>query len=387
MMNNKELELYVHIPFCACKCNYCDFLSAPADETVQKLYMDKLTEEIKVMAQECVDYEVTTIFIGGGTPSILKEEWIAEILHTIYGRIGVSMDAEITIEANPGTLTAEKLKRYRQSGINRLSLGLQSADEGELRELGRIHTFDSFLKSFERARQAGFTNINVDLMSALPGQTAASWKNTLKKTAMLKPEHISAYSLIIEEGTPFYQWYGNQEPGHPPLPSEDEEREMYYMTKDFLEESGYRRYEISNYARPGFECRHNVGYWTGVPYLGLGLGASSYMTDRRFRNEPDLKRYLSLNLEAPNYGGLRTEEEILHVQSRMEEFMFLGLRLSCGVSVREFVERFGRNIHEIYGDVIMRMEEEELLTSREGRIMLTDRGVDVSNYVMSKFLI
>lgn len=387
MMNNKELELYVHIPFCVCKCNYCDFLSAAADETTQKMYVDKLTDEIRVMASECADYEVTTIFIGGGTPSILKEQWIAEILHTIYGCFGVAADAEITIEANPGTLTMDKLDRYRKSGINRLSLGLQSADEEELRLLGRIYTFDSFLKSFERARQAGFTNINVDLMSALPGQTAATWKNTLKKAAMLKPEHISAYSLIIEEGTPFYQWYVEHGPGQPPLPSEDEEREMYYMTKEFLEKSGYLRYEISNYAKPGFECRHNTGYWTGVPYLGLGLGASSYMGDCRFRNEPDLTRYLSMDFEAPEFGGLHRELETLYVESRMEEFMFLGLRLINGVSVREFVERFGRNIHEIYGDVIMRMEEEELLTEREGRVMLSERGIDVSNYVMSKFLL
>lgn len=386
MMNKKELELYVHIPFCACKCNYCDFLSAPADEAVQRLYADKLVEEIRVMSASSREYEVTTIFIGGGTPSIFNAEWIQEILRVIYSHFQVKRAAEITIEANPGTLTMDKLACYRQSGINRISLGLQSADDQELRMLGRIHTFDLFLKSYERARQCGFTNINVDLMSALPGQTLASWKTTLKKTAMLKPEHISAYSLIIEEGTPFYQQYGGKAKGQPSLPDEDEEREMYYLARDYLAKVGYTRYEISNFSKPGFECRHNTGYWTGVPYLGLGLGASSYSNDCRYRNESDLKRYLSIDFSGGETEALHVEREQLTVSSRMEEFVFLGLRLINGISVREFVERFGQNIWEIYGAVIVRMEKEGLLADRDGRIGLTERGIDVSNYVMSQFL-
>lgn len=386
MMNKDKLELYVHIPFCACKCSYCDFLSAPAGEAVQKQYMDKLAEEICAVSTEYDKYQVATIFIGGGTPSILKAEWISELMSVICCHFHVARDAEVTIEANPGTLTAEKLKQYRLGGINRISLGLQSADDKELRLLGRIHTFDVFLRSYERARQAGFDNINVDLMSALPGQTLSSWKATLKKTAMLKPEHISAYSLIIEDGTLFKQWYGEGGTDHPPLPTEEDERRMYEMTKEYLERAGYVRYEISNFARPGYECRHNTGYWTGVPYLGLGLGASSYTVDSRLRNEPDLKRYLSLDFTSGCPEELYVERESLTITSRMEEFMFLGLRMMDGVSVREFVERFGQNIWEIYGDVIIRMEEEGLLKDKEGRIMLTERGIDVSNYVMSKFL-
>lgn len=392
-MNRRELELYIHIPFCARKCAYCDFLSFAAPERSYRDYMEQLMREIRGQSagfQECV---VTSIFLGGGTPSILPAGMVEKLFAVLRECFCIAVDAEITIEANPGTLSVEKLEVYRRSGINRLSLGLQSADERELSCLGRIHTYEEFLKSYERARQAGFANINVDLMSALPGQDLHSWKNTLRKVLMLRPEHISAYSLIIEEGTPFYERYGkgaasDQDAGAaawPPLPDEDTDREMYHLTKEMMAAQGYGRYEISNYAKPGFECRHNIGYWTGVDYLGLGLGASSYTFGYRYHNVEDLDEYLSLDLRQA--GAAAREIQHLSLEERMEEFMFLGLRMMRGVSGSDFFERFGQNMWTVYGDAIRRMEKQGLMEVHMPQVRLTDLGVDVSNYVLSEFLL
>ena len=404
MMNKKKLEIYVHIPFCAKKCAYCDFLSFPGNMRMRREYTDKLLEEIRIQSSFVREYQVDTIFLGGGTPSVLDVTDITAIMGTLKEHYDIAPDAEITIEVNPGTEKMEGLVAYREAGINRVSMGLQSADDTELRYLGRIHTYDEFLKSFQRVRMAGFTNVNVDLISAIPGQTPESWRNTLKKTAMLKPEHISAYSLIVEEGTPFYDRYG----GHvemesyemspeerrrlmalPDLPDEDTEREMYYMTRNCLAEQGYERYEISNYARPGFECRHNVGYWTGTGYLGLGLGASSYLEGCRFHNTSDFQSYVSAHFddEAEFCQALRQDMEQLSVKSKMEEFMFLGLRLTRGVSVEGFITRFGQSIRNVYGGVIDKLEREGLLEHKNGYYHLTERGLDLSNYAMSLFLL
>ena len=404
MMNKKKLEIYVHIPFCAKKCAYCDFLSFPGNMRMRREYTDKLLEEIRIQSSFVREYQVDTIFLGGGTPSVRDVTDITAIMGTLKEHYDIAPDAEITIEVNPGTVKMEGLVAYREAGINRVSMGLQSADDTELRYLGRIHTYDEFLKSFQRVRMAGFTNVNVDLISAIPGQTPESWRNTLKKTAMLKPEHISAYSLIVEEGTPFYDRYG----GHvemesyemspeerrrlmalPDLPDEDTEREMYYMTRNCLAEQGYERYEISNYARPGFECRHNVGYWTGTGYLGLGLGASSYLEGCRFHNTSDFQSYVSAHLddEAEFCQALRQDMEQLSVKSKMEEFMFLGLRLTRGVSVEGFITRFGQSIRNVYGGVIDKLEREGLLEHKNGYYRLTERGLDLSNYAMSLFLL
>lgn len=404
MMNKKKLEIYVHIPFCAKKCAYCDFLSFPGNMRMRREYTDKLLEEIRIQSSFVREYQVDTIFLGGGTPSVLDVTDITAIMETLKEHYDIAPDAEITIEVNPGTVKMEGLVAYREAGINRVSMGLQSADDTELRYLGRIHTYDEFLKSFQRVRMAGFTNVNVDLISAIPGQTPESWRNTLKKTAMLKPEHISAYSLIVEEGTPFYDRYG----GHvemesyemspeerrrlmalPDLPDEDTEREMYYMTRNCLAEQGYERYEISNYARPGFECRHNVGYWTGTGYLGLGLGASSYLEGCRFHNTSDFQSYVSAHFddEAEFCQALRQDMEQLSVKSKMEEFMFLGLRLTRGVSVEGFITRFGQSIRNVYGGVIDKLEREGLLEHKNGYYHLTERGLDLSNYAMSLFLL
>ena len=258
----KELELYIHIPFCVRKCAYCDFLSGPADYEAQKSYKEALIREIENV-ESFADSEVSSIFIGGGTPSVFSEQWMAEVLEKVYTHFNVRQDAEISIEANPGTVDLGKLAVYRRAGINRISFGCQSGDNRELKLLGRIHTWEEFLESFSMAREAGFSNINVDLMSGLPGQSLASWEDSLYKTAQLKPEHISAYSLIIEEGTPFASQKLE-------LPDEEEERNMYERTREILENWGYHQYEISNYARPGRECRHNLGYWRaeGVSWSG-----------------------------------------------------------------------------------------------------------------------
>lgn len=383
----KPLELYIHIPFCAKKCDYCDFLSGPASEMVSHGYVEQLIEEIKCQGKACQGYGVVTVFIGGGTPSILRAGEIQAIMETVRKSFFVEAAAEITIEVNPGTVTREKLAVYQACGINRISIGLQSANDQELKNLGRIHTYDEFLKTYQRVRVAGFANVSVDLMSALPGQTLASWKFTLKKVAMLKPEHISAYSLMIEEGTPFYKRYH----GRPELlPGEDEEREMYYMTKAFLREQGYERYEISNYARPGRECRHNIGYWTGVEYLGLGLGASSYFGGCRFRNEANLDRYRKIRMQ----DDIGDVNEKLHLdraeltdKDKMEEFMFLGLRLMRGVSGSEFLRRFDQNMWNVYGGVLKKLEENHLIVVESPVVRLSEFGIDISNYVLSEFIL
>lgn len=392
-MNKKNLELYIHIPFCIRKCAYCDFLSFAAPERAYREYVDKLIEEIHGQSGNFAGYCVTTVFVGGGTPSVLPAFLIEELFAVLYQCFDIAEDAEITLEANPGTLTMEKLEVYRQSGINRLSIGLQSADDQELRYLGRIHSYDDFLKSYQRARQAGFDNINVDLMSALPGQTVHSWKTTLRKVMMLRPEHISAYSLIIEEGTPFYGRYGQAIPESgesalwslPNLPDEDTDREMYHLTREIMEAQGYGRYEISNYARPGYECRHNIGYWNGTEYLGLGLGASSYTFGFRYHNTADFKEYLSLDLYES--GSAARDIKELSLEERMEEFMFLGLRMMQGVSGSEFLERFGQNMWNVYSTVLPKLQEQGLIEVNAPWVRLTELGIDVSNAVLCEFLL
>jgi len=390
---NGGMELYLHMPFCVRKCAYCDFLSFPTDQETQNLYTRRLREDIDAMGKKYGDIPVDTIFIGGGTPSVPDSALIVGIMEHVRKAFHVAEGAEISMEANPGTVTREKLTDYRRAGINRLSFGLQSANDRELKLLGRIHTWAEFLESFHLARECGFTNINIDLMSALPGQTRESWKDTLKRVTDLNPEHISAYSLIIEDGTPFGEKYGSEE-GRKLLPDEDSEREMYHETKRFLRDCGYERYEISNYAKPGKECRHNIGYWTEVAYLGLGLGASSYMEGCRFTNEKDLDKYLALDFGEEDPEKRETAlrklwgqiEELSQAQ-RMEEFMFLGLRMLKGVSDVDFVRLFGVKMETVYGDVIRRLTANGLLKKEENNLALTEWGMDVSNFVLSEFLL
>ena len=373
------MELYLHIPFCVKKCAYCDFLSFPSGQEIQRQYAKRLMEDIDCMGKEYGDIPVDTIFIGGGTPSVPESRLIVDLMERVNRAFQISDGAEISMEANPGTVTREKLKEYRRAGINRISFGLQSANDRELKLLGRIHTWAEFLESFALARECGFTNLNIDLMSALPGQTCESWKDTLKRVTDLEPEHISAYSLIIEDGTPFGEKYGSEE-GRKLLPDEDSEREMYHETKRFLRECGYERYEISNYAKPGRECRHNIGYWTGVPYLGLGLGASSYMNGSRFAVNSDMKQYLE---EKP---GMFTDVEKLTKKDMEEEFFYVGLRMTAGVSLPEFERRFGVSAKDVYPGLMETFVAEKAAVFQGDRFVLTDYGLDVSNYIMAQFL-
>ncbi|MCI8949343.1 MAG: oxygen-independent coproporphyrinogen III oxidase [Lachnospiraceae bacterium] len=401
MTKKRSLELYIHIPFCVQKCFYCDFLSFPAARNVMAEYMDQLRCEIASSGGWYENYQVQTVFIGGGTPSILESEQILMLMQTVRKAFSLAEDAEITIEANPGTFLNKKIPVYQAAGINRLSIGLQSASNGELKRLGRIHSFEDFLKSFQSARMEGFGNINIDLISAVPGQTIDSWRNTLKKVIMLKPEHISAYSLMIEEGTVFGEHYQKEGEGYglervqktdklagwPDLPNEDEERQMYELTKKLLADAGFIHYEISNFAKPGYQCRHNLGYWSGIEYLGFGLGASSCVKGQRFCNETDLENYQKLDF---SLDGLERLHGRVHIQSRreqMEEFMFLGLRKMEGVTELEFIREFGIRMDSVYGDVIRKLTEERLIERKASRIALTDRGIDVSNYVFGQFLL
>ncbi|HAD53778.1 MAG TPA: oxygen-independent coproporphyrinogen III oxidase [Lachnospiraceae bacterium] len=382
-MNQKELELYVHIPFCVKKCSYCDFLSAPATEQTKEAYMAALFAEIGGRAKDYKERIVTSIFIGGGTPSLLSGDSIRQLMEHIREGFRLAPDAEITMEVNPGTVTTEKLAAFYGAGINRLSIGMQSAQEQELKILGRIHDFDGFCQVYREAVEAGFTNINVDVMSGLPGQTLASYKDTLEKVLRLEPmpQHISAYSLIVEEGTPFAAMADR---GELPLPEEDTERAMYEETIEVLAGYGFHRYEISNYALDGYECRHNVGYWIRRDYLGFGIGAASLIDNVRFQNGRNLNAYMAHPL------ACREEQQSLTTQEQMEETMFLGLRLIRGVSYPEFARCYGQTLEEVYGEVISRNVADGLLTVREDetgrRLMLTGRGLDVSNYVMAQFL-
>lgn len=373
------MELYLHMPFCVRKCAYCDFLSFPSGAKTQRMYAKRLMEDTGVMGKRYGEIPVETIFIGGGTPSVPDSGLIVEIMEHVRHAFHVADGAEISMEANPGTVTREKLTDYRKAGINRLSFGLQSANDRELKLLGRIHTWAEFLESFTLARECGFANLNIDLMSALPGQTCESWKETLSRVTDLDPEHISAYSLIIEEGTPFGERYGSEE-GRKLLPDEDSEREMYHETKRFLKDCGYERYEISNYAKPGRECRHNIGYWTGVPYLGLGLGASSYLDGCRFTVNPDMKQYLE---EKP---GMFADIEKLTKKDMEEEFFYVGLRMTAGVSLSEFERRFGISAKEVYPGLMETFVKEKAARFEGDRFVLTDYGLDVSNYIMAQFL-
>ncbi len=396
-MEKKELELYIHIPFCVKKCDYCDFLSFPADNRTQRRYVDAVQKEIIYYGALYPDRKITTIFIGGGTPSWLDEEEIVRILHTVREAFAVEHDAEITIECNPGTATAHKLVRYREAGINRISIGLQSAHNEELALLGRIHTWEQFLKTYDLARKAGFSNINVDLMSALPGQTLETFSDTLKKVLALKPEHLSAYSLMIEEGTPFYERYRedekHREAGEPTelLPDEEQEYAVTKLTQRVLMEAGYHWYEVSNFAKPGYECRHNIGYWKRADYLGIGIGAASLIDNVRYANVRDLEEYCkeceSLWEELNIRKTLCSSTEPVTREEQMEEFMFLGLRMTEGVSRAEFEQHFGTTIEAVYGDVLRQLQKEGLLVKQEGRICLTERGMDVNNYVVEQFML
>lgn len=379
----KNISLYLHIPFCVRKCRYCDFLSfSDCSYTRQKEYVTALQEEIRAWKEAAENYQVRSVFLGGGTPSVLLDGFVGEIFQTLYEVWDISANAEITIEANPGTITRQKLIEYRTCGVNRLSMGLQSTVNQELQCLGRIHTYEQFLANYQMAREEGFRNINVDLMSALPGQNLHSYGQTLARIVKLEPEHISAYSLIIEPGTPFAEDTEILKQ----LPSEEAERRMYHYTNVILQSLGYERYEISNYSKPGYACYHNQVYWTGGEYLGLGLGASSYWNEMRFHNTENPEKYIQ-EIKEKQIEAIREDIVPDTRKSRMEEFMFLGLRLMRGVSATDFEKRFGITMQEQYGTVIDNYVEQGYLTWNQERLRLTERGIDVSNRIMADFLI
>ena len=374
--NRTPLELYIHIPFCIQKCQYCDFLSGPSDQITRDRYIEALLAEIQAV-QGAEAYEIVSVFIGGGTPSVLKAEAIASIMETIQKKFCFSPDAEITIESNPGTVDSAKLKAYRKAGINRLSLGLQSTDPEELKMLGRIHTYEEFQQSYQWAREAGFQNINIDLMFAIPGQTGEAWKAHLRQTAELNPEHISAYSLIVEEGTPFAERDLD-------LPDEETEYQMYEDTAEILAEYGYRQYEISNYAKDGYACRHNIGYWKRTEYLGLGLGASSLFEGRRFSNTRDMQEYLKFS---GNTDRIRKDVTELSRKDQIEEFMYLGLRMTEGISEADFEQNFGQKLENIYGSVLQKYKETGFLEKTGMNWRFTRKGIHVSNHILAEFLL
>lgn len=423
----KNLSVYIHIPFCVRKCNYCDFLSAPCDEETRQRYVDALCKEIVQKAEEFQDRKVDTVFFGGGTPSILSSEQIEQIMSAVKKEFQILPNAEISMEMNPGTVDRRKLETYKKLGINRLSIGLQSANNEELKVLGRIHTWEEFVQTWEMIREVGFSNVNIDLMSALPGQTLESYEETLRKVLDLKPEHISAYSLIVEEGTLFYKWFGDEEKQswkdecekeveelvlnsewtelkNRKLPDEIIDRKMYELTKRLLEEQGYFRYEISNYALKGYECKHNIGYWKRKEYLGLGLGAASLIGNQRWGNISDLSIYLDVAKRQEEKIQVLSSDEIIKYREKnarwleeqtilsqtdqMEEFMFLGLRMMEGVSTEEFEMCFGKSLHEVYGEQIVTLEKQGLIKFNKEmkQYALTTQGIDISNQVFVEFL-
>ncbi len=380
---NKSIELYFHIPFCVRKCLYCDFLSF-GDGRFRQDYLKALAQETEMHAEECREMTVSSVFFGGGTPSILEPAELEPVFGALRRSYRLAEDCEITVECNPGTVTKEKLDFYRKMGVNRLSIGLQSARDEELRRIGRIHTRRQFLETWEAAAAAGFTNCNLDIMSALPGQSMEDYRETLDFLVSLDPapKHVSAYSLILEEGTPLEKMVRE---GTLTLPGEDADRAMYEETGKALRNMGLERYEVSNYAVPGYECRHNLGYWTGVPYLGLGLGASSYFGGCRYKHTDKMEAYLA------DPAGTRLEEQILSEADRMSERMILGLRLIRGICAEDFAEEFGRTLKEAYGEIIERHTREGLLTTEKdenGRSFLrfTEKGLDLENYVLSDFV-
>lgn len=418
----KELSIYLHIPFCVKKCLYCDFLSFPVlEDTLQgnggcyvnskcefkqeitKNYVNLLCQEITAFAPQYNKYRIISVFFGGGTPSLLSDGEVSRIMETIRRHYHLAEDAEITIEMNPDTVTEDKLREYKTAGINRISIGLQSADDEELARIGRVHDYKTFERVYVLARKIGFGNINIDLMAALPEQSVASYERTLKNVTALMPEHISAYSLTLEEGTPLYE---RREEYH--FPTEEEDREMYALTGEYLASCGYHRYEISNYAQYGCECRHNKVYWQRGDYVGFGLGASSMAENVRWTNPIDMDLYrdyverlsgcgskvcgqgedtFEKSVQSvPNAEVCGTGRYSLTVLEQMEEHMFLGLRMMRGVDEQVFAERFGSDMDAVYGDTIAKLCDDGLLIREQGHVRLTLRGIDVSNYVMSQFL-
>ncbi len=376
----KNLGLYMHFPFCEKKCDYCDFYSVAGFDSYKR-YTDALMLQCKDYSGAARDYAVDSVFFGGGTPSILPERQMLELVDCIYENFNVTMEAEFTIEANPATVSLAQLRKYKKAGINRLSMGLQSAQNNELRALGRIHNFEEFKFSFEDARKAGFDNINVDLMYGIPEQTLNSFRSSLAKVVALSPEHISLYNLKIEDSTPFGAMRDTL-----PLPDEDEEYEMYEYAIKYLEENDYVQYEISNFAKRGYECKHNMKYWNCEEYLGFGPGAHSYFLNTRFSFIKDVHGFMNI-LEDPDAKEALTDENYTILpHERAGEYIMLSLRLKKGIDTDEFERVFGLDFDKMYADLLPAYCENGFMTRTPVGYAFTTKGMYVSNYILSSML-
>lgn len=390
-MKLKEIGLYVHIPFCKQKCYYCDFVSYSGKDKMIERYVKCLEQEIiqyanenKIMSKHGLEdqYIIKTIYIGGGTPSSINEIYILKILKTIKNNFIVDENAEITIEINPGIVSINKLVSYKNCGINRLSIGLQAVQDEILKKIGRIHTYKDFEDTYKYAREAGFNNINVDLMIDLPEQTLDNVKESVKTILSLKPEHISVYSLILEKNTRMYEMISSKIVSIAP---DDIERKMYWYVKETLEKHKYIQYEISNFAKPGFESKHNMDCWNQNEYIGVGISASSFIDNKRYSNITELETYIE-NIENGTSNRNLILEETLNNESKMNEYMMLGLRKIDGVNIQEFKNRFNVNPIAIYSKILDKLSHEDLIEVDCDNIKLTSKGIDFANLVWEEFV-
>ena len=377
-MKNKEIGVYVHIPFCKQKCYYCDFISYCNKDNLIEDYVKAVKKEIRM---QNIQSQITTVYIGGGTPSYIDSKYIVEIIDEIKKK-NLSKRPEITIEVNPGTVTKEKLKDYKKCGINRLSIGLQSAKDEILKEIGRIHNFEQFLETYQMARKVGFKNINVDLILGIPNQRIKDLKDSLEKTIELQPEHISVYSLIVEDGTPIAN---KIEKGELELPDEDTERNMYWYVKNTLELNGYIHYEISNFAKKGRESKHNMNCWKQNQYFGFGVAAHSYRDITRYSNTEKIEEYIK-NVMTERLDRNRIIHEIQKEYDAKKEYMLLGLRKIAGINISEFKLKFGDNPIYLFRNELKKLTDEGLIIVDEDFIRLTNKGIDLANLVWEEFV-
>ncbi len=374
----KDIGLYIHMPFCKAKCYYCDFISYANKEKLIKEYVEALIKEMKHI--NLSKYSIQTVYIGGGTPSLIDNESISKIMDNV--RPFVADNAEITIEINPGTANKEKLKKYKEIGINRLSIGLQSADNELLSEIGRIHKYEDFLNVYNEARNIGFRNINVDLMLGLPNQDLKKLEESVKEVITLSPEHISIYSLILEENTKLYDMVMNEELK---LPDEAIERKMYWNVKKMLENEGYIHYEISNFAKEGYKSRHNSDCWEQKEYIGIGVSSHSYLNNKRYSNSESVEEYIK-NINNNDFDKNITIHEEQTKEDKQKEYMILGLRKINGVNITKFKNKFGENPIFLYRQELNKLVQEELIEIYDNNIKLTDKGLDLANVVWEEFI-
>lgn len=376
----KDLSIYIHIPFCSSKCHYCDFISFSGQTNRVEEYIDRLIIELSIYKGNLQDYRIKTIFIGGGTPSAIDAKYIYKVLDYIYKNFTIAKDMEISMELNPGTIELDKLNIYKEAGINRISVGLQTFNNNILKRLGRIHSAEDFLHTYNMLNSAGFENINVDLMFNLPNQTISGGMKDIETLVSLGVKHISYYSLIIEHGTLMDQWYQDNQLQ---LLDEDSERKLYHSVRDYLKENGYSHYEISNFSMKDYECKHNMVYWKIKPYIGVGLSSHSYLNNKRFWNTNSLNDYV----EDLKKGKLPIiEDELISKKIEMAEVCIFGLRLVEGIDKREFKDRFGIEVKVLYKDSIEKHKNNGLLYEDNNYLKLTDRGLDLANIVEVDFL-